>query len=317
MVNREVRLEESRQRALVISETIRRRSDEAVRQMIQGYTGDLDFANRLEDLAIAEEAWDHVSEAKIDPKLVFAHPDLLRAHPQASLHYRGIATLSLKRVQAMASAVGNWEAGTFRRAPTLDRCLNVARTYNSVISVVITGTDNWTLENGYRNVLATIGITEDGSLRNLVGQEGESRVKDGILDWLRGDGAVLQPNVEGATTTFGAHPRYRMVYSSEPDIKFEWLNNREEWEIVSTVEVKSGTDPAGALERLGAIQKSFDQTPARSRNFAVLGIVTRAMRDRLNELNMSRDFLLYDLLNDQATWDDFITELFHHTLRLV
>ena len=317
MVNREVRLEESRQRALVISETIRRRSDEAVRQMIQGYTGDLDFANRLEDLAIAEEAWDHVSEAEIDPKLVFAHPDLLRAHPQASLHYRGIATLSLKRVQAMASAVGNWEAGTFRRAPTLDRCLNVARTYNSVISVVITGTDNWTLENGYRNVLATIGITEDGSLRNLVGQEGEARVKGGILDWLRGDGAVLQPNVEGATTTFGAHPRYRMVYSSEPDIKFEWLNNREEWEIVSTVEIKSGTDPAGALERLGAIQKSFDQTPARSRNFAVLGIVTRAMRDRLNELNMSRDFLLYDLLNDQATWDDFITELFHHTLRLV
>ena len=317
MVSREVRLEESRQRALIISETIRRRSDEAVRQLIQEYTGDLDFSNRLEDLAIAEEAWDHVSEAEIDPKLVFAHPELLRAHPQTSLHYRGIATLSLKRVQAMASAVGNWEAGTFRRAPTLDRCLNVARTYNSVISVVITGTDNWTLENGYRNVLATIGITEDGSLRNLVGQEGEARVKDGILDWLRGDGAVLQPNVEGATTTFGAHPRYRMVYSSEPDIKFEWLNDREEWEIISTVEIKSGTDPAGALERLGAIQKSFDQTPARSRNFAVLGIVTRAMRDRLNELNMSRDFLLYDLLNDQATWDDFITELFHHTLRLV
>ena len=108
-----------------------------------------------------------------------------------------------------------------------------------------------------------------------------------------------------------------MVYGSEPDIKFEILNNQEVWEIVSTVEIKSGTDPAGALERLGSIQKSFDQTPARSRNFAVLGIVTPAMRERLNNLNLTRDFLLYDILNDAAAWDDFMLELFHHTLRIV
>ena len=181
--------------------------------------------------------------------------------------------------------------------------------------MVITGTDNWTLENGYRNVLATIGITEDGSLRNLIGQEGEDRIKDGIQGWLQADGAQLQPHFDGATTTFGANETVRMIYSSEPDIRFERLTDGA-WEIVSTVEIKSGTDPAGALERLGAIQKSFDQTPARSRNFAVLGIVTPAMRNRLNELNMTRDFLLYDLLNDNVAWDDFIEELFHHTLRL-
>ena len=89
-----------------------------------------------------------------------------------------------------------------------------------------------------------------------------------------------------------------MVYGSEPDIKFESLTHEGKWEIVSTVEIKSGTDPAGALERLGAIQKSFDQTPARSRNFAVLGIVTPAMRNRLDELKVTRDFLLYEILND-------------------
>ena len=85
---------------------------------------------------------------------------------------------------------------------------------------------------------------------------------------------------------------------------------------MSTIEIKSGTDPAGALERLGAIQKSFAETPARSHNFAVLGIVTPAMRQRLNELHMDRDFLLYDLLNNPTAWDNFITELFHHTLRI-
>ena len=184
MVNREARLEESRQRALVISDTIRRRSDERIRKIIQDFTGTLEFASLLEDLAIAQEAWDHIYQIGIDPKLVFAHPDLLREHPETSLHYRGIATLSLKRVQAMASSVVNWEAGTLSRRPTAARCLCVARTYNAVISVVITGTDGWTLENGYRNILATIGITQDGALRNLIGQEGEAAVKEGIIEWL-------------------------------------------------------------------------------------------------------------------------------------
>ena len=317
MVNREARLEESRQRALIISETIRGRSDERVRRIIREYAGNLEFAARLEDLAIAEEAWDHIVRTQIDPKLVFAHPDLLREHPETSLHYRGLATLSLKRVQSMSASVTNWETGKWRRRPTADRCLSVARTYNSVISVIITGTDNWTLENGYRNVLATIGITEDGALRNLIGQEGEARVKEIILDWLQADGAVLQPRVDGVTTTFGAQPNVRMVYGSEPDIKFERLNDQGEWEVVSTVEIKSGTDPAGALERLGAIQKSFDQTPARSRNFAVLGIVTPAMRERLNALNVARDFLLYNIVNDGDAQNDFIMELFHHTLRII
>ncbi|MDE2940198.1 MAG: XcyI family restriction endonuclease [Chloroflexota bacterium] len=317
MVSREARLEESRQRALVISETVRGRSDERVREIIQDFTGTLEFASLLEDLAIAQEAWDHIVQTGIDPKLVFAHPDLLREHPETSLHYRGIATLSLKRVQAMASSVVNWESGTLRRRPTETRCLCVARTYNAVISVVITGTEGWTLENGYRNILATIGITEDGALRNLIGQEGEAAVKEGIIEWLRGDGAALQPHFDGGTTTFGANDAIRMVYGSEPDIKFEALNAQGAWEIVSTIEIKSGTDPAGALERLGAIQKSFAETPARSRNFAVLGIVTPAMRQRLNELHMDRDFLLYDLLNNPSAWDDFITEVFHHTLRLL
>ena len=317
MVSRESRLEESRRRALVISGTLSRRSDERAREVILGFTGTVEFAGRLEDLAIAEEAWEHIVQARIDPKLVFAHPDLLRAHPETSLHYRGIATLPHKRVQAMATSVGKWEDGSLRRAPTAARCLCVARTYNAVISVVITGTDDWTLENGYRNVLATIGITEDGALRNLVGQEGEAAVKDGIIKWLKGDGAGIHPRFHGATTILGENGNLRMVYGSEPDIKFEKLSEQGKWEIVSTVEIKSGTDPAGALERLGAIQKSFDQTPARSRNFAVLGIVTPAMRSRLDELNVTKDFLLYDILHETVAWENFIMELFRFTLRVI
>ena len=316
MVSRENRLEEARQRALIISEHIRRRLDDGVVAMIQGFTAPLDFEGPLEDLAIAPEAWGHIVQSQFDPKLVFAHPDLLQASPQTSLHYRGIATLSLKRVQLIAGPVNRWEDGAMQRAPAEARCLCVARLYNAVISVIITGTDGWTLENGYRNILVTIGITEDGALRNIVGQEGEAAVKERISQWLAAADAI-PTLVDGPITLLGQDRQLRMVYGSEPDIKFEALSNGGEWEILSTVEIKSGTDPAGALERLGAIQKSFDQTPTRSRNFAVLGIVTPVMRNRLNELNVTRDFLLYEILNDNDAWDDFIQEIFHHTLRIM
>ena len=315
MVDRQARLEAATQRALIITNHIRERSDAEVRQTIENFNTPLNFEDRLEDLAIAPEAWEYVVREQIEPKLVFAHPDLLRAHPPTSLHYRGIATLSLKRVQMMVGQVNRWEDGTLRRPPTLARCLGVARIYNAVISVIITGTDGWALENGYRNILVTIGITEDGALRNIVGQEGEAAVKERITAWLNTNDAV-PTEVHGSATLIGADGDLRMVYGSEPDIKFERLTEGE-WQIISTVEIKSGTDPAGALERLGAIQKSFEQTPTRSRNFAVLGVVTPEMRRRLDDLNVARDFALYQIMNDDRAWDDFIQELFHHTLRII
>ena len=316
MVEREMRLEEARQRALIISQRIRQRSDLAARRSIEEFADPLEYETRLTDLAIAPEAWQHVLDAGIEPKLVFAHPDILRSHPEISLHYRGIATLSLKRVQAMATQVKSWEEGTYRRQPTLERCRNVARTYNAVISVIITGTDGWTLENGYRNVLATIGITEDGSLRNIVGQEGEEAVKNRLSEWLQMNDAIVT-QVQGAVTYLGSDGNLRMIYGSDPDISFESRAENEEWQIVATIEVKSGTDPAGALERLGAIQKSFAETPARSRNFAVLGVVTPEMRRRLDEMNVARDFSLYRILNEHESWEDFVREVFHHTLRII
>ena len=79
MVEREMRLEEARQRALIISERIRQRSDLAARRAIEGFAALLNYATQLEELAIAPEAWRHVRDSGTDPKLVFAHPDILRA----------------------------------------------------------------------------------------------------------------------------------------------------------------------------------------------------------------------------------------------
>ncbi len=316
MLDQEAHLDAARQRALIITESIRQRSDLEARRLIEAYDKPLDFEGQLEELAIPQEAWQYIDEAQIDPKLVFAHPNLLNAHPETSLHYRGIATLSLKRVQSMATQVSNWENGIYRRRPDIGRCLRVARTYNAVISVIIIGTDGWTLENGYRNVLATMGITEDGSLRNIVGQEGEAAVKERIALWLAASNEIATEAV-GSITLLNAQGNLRMIYGSEPDVSFQRRSENGEWQIEATIEIKSGTDPAGALERLGAIQKSFAETPTRSQNFAVLGVVTREMRRRLDDMHVARDFSLFRILHDNDYWEEFIREIFHHTLRIV
>lgn len=67
------------------------------------------YAKAKRHLCIAKGAWRKVKDAGIKPRWVFAHPDLLKAMPDASLHYRGIALLSRKRVQEIAGSVDTWE----------------------------------------------------------------------------------------------------------------------------------------------------------------------------------------------------------------
>ena len=102
------RLEEARKRAQIISYRIRLRIDEAVRAKILAFSGDL--TGRPEELGIDLVAWRYVKGISVKRRLVFAHPDMLRTHPDTSLHYRGIATLSLKRVQQIAGSVDRWES---------------------------------------------------------------------------------------------------------------------------------------------------------------------------------------------------------------
>ena len=80
------------------------------------------------------------------------------------------------------------------------------------------------------------------------------------------------------------------------------------------MEIKAGTDPAGALERPGAIRKSFEHAPAHSRNFAVLGVATPEMEARLRETHMARYFRMSDLDGPGKT--DFLEEISRFTLRL-
>lgn len=305
-------------RALILSKALKRRDDVRIRTIVENFAGALHYLEQgLEELAISSEAWNCVRRLDVRPKMVFAHPELLQRHPETSLYYRGIATLSLKRVSSIAGNVDNWETppGGNRRPPNSDVVRRVTRLYNATISSIIEGTDAWTLENGYRNILATIGITQDGKMRNIIGQEAERAVRDKLSRWIEDMGIPCER--QGRWLMLGEAKAVRMAYGSEPDIVFEKYHEQTDaWTQEVTIEIKGGTDPAGALERLGAIKKSFDQTPARTENIAILGVVTHAMRAELNEMKIT-DFDLYDVVQTKAGWDGFVEELFHHKLRLI
>ena len=295
-------------RARIIARRIGQQADRQALAAIEGFNSDLRYRKR--HLCIAKAAWRHVKEAGIEPRLVFAHPTLLKNIPQASLHYRGIALLSLKRVQEIAGAVTTWERSPTSARVSDKKALAICRLYNVVISSIIVDNTKWALDDGYRNVLATVGITEDGAIRNIIGQEAEDAIKRRLFEWTRDKGLLL----DAATPSAGQWKLTGdtvMRFGSEPDIAFEKAG-----QLAVLVEVKGGKDAAGALERLGAIKKTFDEAPVGCKNFLVVGVVTSTMRTRLNEMRMEQDFDIDDLLHDDRKWLGFANEIFHHALRI-
>ena len=277
--------------------------------MIKDYAGQLEFGPG-DYLMISSGAWNHAAEIGVRPELVFAHPDILQEHPKTSLYYRGIALLSRKRVAQAAVPVTDWEKGTRKVKVRRDRAEKVARLYNTIISSIIEGSADWTLDNGYRNILATMGITLDGMFRNKIGDMAETLVKSRIAGWLRNK--ELIPTDEPDDGVYRLPKNTLMRYGSEPDIEFT-----RDGGAIATIEIKGGTDSAGALERFGAMTKSFAKTPPGCVNFLVAGIVTSEMRSRLNEMGVVKVYTLDDIAKDGEQWEGFANEVFHYTLRVI
>ncbi len=295
-------------RSVLFAEILRKGDDKAQRRIIESFKGELEFTP-LDTLMISAAAWDHVAALGVVPQVVFAHPDILRAHPTTSLYYRGMALLSQKRVGQAAASVNTWEDGT-RKAPLRhDAAQKVARLYNAMISSIIEGSSNWTLDNGYRNVLATMGISLDGMYRNRIGRMAEDLVKNRIVSWLKKKELIAPDSVEEGP--FPLPDDTLMRYGSEPDIDFIRRDK-----LIATIEIKGGRDPAGALERLGAMAKSFAETPPDCVNFLIAGVITPEMKARLDAMGNVKFYLLDEIAKDGECWDNFIREVFHYAVRV-
>lgn len=296
-------------RSGLFAERLRQRTDVTLRRLIEEFAEGhrLDFTP-LSNLMISVKAWDYVNTIEAAPALVFAHPELLRQLPETSQYYRGLALLSQKQVGQMAVSVDSWENRTRKRPIKIENCQRVARLYNAVISSIVENSSGWTLENGYRNIIATMGISLDGMYRNRIGRMAEELIKTRIANWLDRRELILSDHDTDYLLVDGVN----MQFGSEPDIKFERGDR-----LLATIEIKGGTDPAGALERLGAMMKSFDETPPGCVNFLIAGVVTNEMQARLEQIGVVKTFLLHELQEGGEIWNDFTYELFHHVLRIV
>lgn len=303
-----IKHDDAKLRSTFLSALIERREDEKLRDWIENFPSELDF-EPLNHLMISEKAWEHVKALSVKPQLVFTHPILLQQYPRVSKYYRGISLLSQKQVQQLAVSVSDWEKSERAISITDEKALKVVRLYNSIVSSIIEGHTGWTLDNGYRNIIATMGISLDGTFRNKIGQMAEEAIKSKIREWLEARNLVLS---EVSPTQFELDNEITMRFGSEPDIEF----TREDSAIV-TIEVKGGKDRAGALERLGAMQKSFSETPPGCVNFLIAGVVTPEMQTRLDQIGAIKVYLLDDISLDQEKWNEFTQELFHYTLRLI
>ena len=307
-VRKNQRTQDAIARARIIARRIAQREDRRALEAIRAFQPKPHY--KKHDLCIAKKALRHIKAAGIKRRLVFAHPDILKEMPNASLHYRGIALLSLKRVQEIAGSVNTWERSPESARVSDEKALRVCRLYNAVISSIILDSVDWTLENGFRNILATIGIAEDGAIRNIIGQEAERAIKERLVEWA-GDALLLTPSSDSGDQSWALKDDVSMVFGSEPDIAFEKAGR-----LAVVVEIKGGKDPAGALERLGAVKKTFDEAPVDCKNFLVAGVVTSTMRARLAEMRMERYFDINAVLYDDEAWKEFVNEIFHHALRI-
>ena len=323
----EYRRANSRLRSTDLTRSLQRRLDLQARGIVDRLSHRFSLDTSYADHLISEGAWDHVLRLTANPSQVFCHPDFLLEEPFVSLYYRGISGLSLKEVANQARSVVTWERSPTerRRKPQVNEeaARQVSGLYNSVISSIVENTTDWTLENGYRNIIASLGISFDGSMRNTAGRIPELRIRGLLLQLAHRHGLLVSPEYPDADSLPASPPNgdyaladgVVMTFSSEPDVAF-----RRGASLEATVEIKGGIDPAGALERLGAAEKSAQsamETNRRCKNFLVAGVITDEMRRRLDQGRFfEKDFLLVELLSISGRQDEFFDEIFNHTLRI-
>ena len=227
---------------------------------------------------IREEAFTYINH---HPSLqliqVFCHPRLIREHPSLLAYYRNIAALSQKAVQSLAKVnAKKFETDDKNQhSLTEDKALKLSRLFNEHISLIIDSSiETLTQEELYGILLASTGVQIDGSWRNAIGVEAEkvmqrllikeSKERNLISALIPRKGEVEVYNPDKLDEQLGNIENYRgvmlanhtsILFSSEPDISL--LNN--EGKTVGVIEVKGGTDAAGALERYGAAKKSFEE----------------------------------------------------------
>ncbi|MBD2778676.1 XcyI family restriction endonuclease [Iningainema tapete] len=284
---------------------------------------------------IGEDAFTYINgHANLELIQVFCHPRLIREHSRLLAYYRNTAALSQKAVKYLTRIdVKKIEADQENRySLTEDKALALSRLFNEHISLIIDSSiESLTKEELYGILLASTGSQIDGSWRNAIGEEAEKVVQKLLVKEAKERNllAALIPrlgtvielyNPDLLEEQLGNVERYKgvmltnrtsILFSSEPDISL--LGNQGK--TIGVIEVKGGTDPAGALERYGASKKSFEEalrSNSEVKTIFVASCITTEVHTRIqNDPTISTYFNLTEILIETSTqYENFVKEVF-------
>ncbi len=284
---------------------------------------------RLEALGISREAFSRVTQAGIEPLLFFLHPRVIQEQPSLLLYYRSVALISQKGFAALAGVnptpIENGKISQLAK----DTATQIAKAVNRVLSLLAETVQP--LRRSYIQVFlyATAGAQVQGSWVNAIGRQGEVFLKELVVRNLwdkitqvvwKDDTSALAaesdpvelaqraPDIKLLRLRGGFH----CVFGSEPDMSFRDPKGRP----ILAVEVKAGTDPAGALERFGAAMKSFASEKAINPHLTtvyVASCLTDEVKTRLREENpFDYTFLLGDLATDKRSQGKLLGLMLRH-----
>ena len=234
---------------------------------------------------------------------VFATVELIRKHPEFKEYFREQSGIPTKRIGQQLKGL----RGECRETAWVEFV-------NSVCSRIIKEKKEW--NQGYHDLLAASSrvVSLDGTMRNRVGQEAESKVKNKLVTWLQ-EKELVEKSI--GKNEYLLINDITLKFASEPDIGFYRGTFLKKEKLIAIVEIKGGKDPAGALERIGALEKTMNEVPNECWRFAILGVTTKSMNERLENLKLSDRFDLEKLLvNENGEWDKFTTRVFKDALRI-
>lgn len=259
-----------------------------------------------EDLGISDVGREAAQNLEFFPSEVFAHPDILAAHPELADYYRLLACLPNKGLAQIKSVA----------APLTT--LSLCRLLNGFLSSLLATTVKASRENLLNTIFAEAGTEWQGSWVNSIGLQASQALEHvlatfaaekGLLD--QEETAKLTEKHSGLVLKSGTV----LLFGSEPDV--ECRNNKRE--LICVIEIKGSTDKAGAQTRLGETKKSFSkakQENPRCHTIFLPSVLTPAVEEQLRtEREIDQVFDLLAILGDEGKRTAFLNELFKFHLR--
>ncbi len=282
---------------------------------------------------IDDEAFASCQASQIETLHVFCHPKLIREHPGLVAYYCHIAVLSQKSVKYLANLdVRKWEREPVAVLSSSD-AIFLASLFNNHISLIVNSSVRG-FEKGHLTglLLASTGSQIDGSWRNAIGDEAEKAVQRLLVKEALTRGilvAMIRRSDNGHQTLYDTDEfasdfdisKYKgfllnnktsILFSSEPDISL--LNT--DGTTAAVIEVKGGTDPAGALERYGAAKKSFEAAIAENDDVVsilIASCITSEVDERISgDESINHYFNLTQILSDEDELERLMECVFSH-----